>query len=227
MFEGKLTVCENAETLARLAADLVRQTIEACVQQQGACSIALPGGATPARCLQNLAADKLPWPSLQWFMGDERCLPVGDIARNDTMIRQTLFAGNAQAVKNFHPIDAELGAETAAQRYSALVDAVGRFDLILLGMGEDGHTASLFPGNKALQDTRPAVPVFDAPKPPPERVSLGLKTLTAARQRIILVAGSNKHAALKRIKHGEQLPVNCLGESHWFIDREAAGDLFD
>ena len=91
-------------------------------------------------------------------------------------------------------------------------------------MGEDGHTASLFPGNAALDDTRPAVPVHHAPKPPPERVSLGLTTLQSAGERIVLVTGQDKRDALQRIGAGERLPITMAGPLLWFIDAGAAGE---
>ncbi len=119
---------------------------------------------------------------------------------------------------------AELGPEQAALLYTRELEAAGPLEIIVLGMGEDGHTASLFPGNAALADTRPAVPVHAAPKPPPERVSLGLVTLRAAAERVVLVAGQDKHDALQRVQAGEQLPVAMAGPSLWFIDAAAAGE---
>jgi 6-phosphogluconolactonase len=89
-------------------------------------------------------------------------------------------------------------------------------------MGEDGHTASLFPDNPAIDDTRVAVPVHHAPKPPADRVSLGLSTIQAATQRIVMVTGSSKHQALQRIEHGEVLPVSRIGPAYWFVDKSAA-----
>ena len=89
-------------------------------------------------------------------------------------------------------------------------------------MGEDGHTASLFPGNPAIDNNHPVVPVYDSPKPPPQRVSLGLTTIQSARQRIVLVSGRGKHEALVRIKQGVQLPVSRIGATHWFVDEAAA-----
>jgi len=215
-------IFENPYSLAEAAADFIQQLINDCLKRQSCCRIALPGGTTPADCLQKLSTRKLSWQSVKWFMGDERCLPEGDPERNDTMIMTTLFSRELAEYRHlFYPISAEKGPEKAAQEYTKCINKFGVFDIILLGMGEDGHTASLFPGNAALTDQRAAVPVFNAPKLPSQRVSLSLPTLQSARCRIVLATGKGKNRALDKVKNGERLPVNCIGENHWFVDKAA------
>lgn len=215
-------VYENSELLAEAAASFIRLKITECLGKQPRCRIALPGGSTPARCLQVLAKLDLPWDQIDWYVGDERCLPEGHEERNDTMINNKLFSHGQDAMNNFFPIKAELGAVKAAEDYALLFESFDSLDIVILGMGEDGHTASLFPGNVALNDDRTVVPVFSAPKPPPERVSLSLKTLSLAKVRIILVAGKDKKKALSEVETGEKLPVKLIGESYWFVDAAAA-----
>jgi len=125
---------------------------------------------------------------------------------------------------NVHAIPAERGAQLAAAEYAALLEQAAPLDLVLLGMGEDGHTASLFPGNPALANAAPVVAVFDAPKPPPERVSLGITTLNAAREKLFLVAGAGKHGALERIAQGGALPAALVTGAEWHVDRAAWPD---
>jgi 6-phosphogluconolactonase len=216
------SIYPDAEAVAQAAADFLFEQILACVEQKQSCHVALPGGTTPARALQLLSVMALPWEKIHWYLGDERCYPVGHLQRNDRMLEDMLWSRSAVPVENRHPIPAELGPEQAAEAYSALINGVGRLDIVVLGMGEDGHTASLFPGNPALDDRRAVVPVYDAPKPPPQRVSLGLGTIQAAAQRIVMVTGSSKHQALRRIQQGDQLPVNRIGPAHWFVDQSAA-----
>ena len=216
-------VYDNKELLATAAAAYILLKINDCLETQPRCRIALPGGSTPARCLQLLSKLNLPWQQIDWYVGDERCLPVGHEERNDTMINQQLFSQGLVSNQHFFPIKAELGAKKAAEDYALLFNAFTALDIVILGMGEDGHTASLFPHNPALDDQRAVVPVFNAPKPPPERVSLSVSTIVAAGRRIILVAGEDKRTALAGVQAGEKLPVNSIGDSIWFVDAAAAG----
>ena len=217
-----MAIYPDTEALARAAADYLSDLIVACVKRKGSCHIALPGGSTPGRCLELLSSRQLPWQNMHAYLGDERCYPVAHSERNDTMIAQKLWSRIDAPADNLHPIPAELGPEQAAERYAELINSVGQLDIALLGMGEDGHTASLFPGNAALTDERAVVPVYNAPKSPEERVSLGLVTLQNAGQRIVLVTGASKHDALIRVEQGDPLPISLIGEAYWFVDQAAA-----
>jgi len=149
-----------------------------------------------------------------WF-GDERCLPVGDAERNDVMADDALLNHVTIPTKHIHRIDAELGAVKAAALYAEALSNIS-LDLVLLGMGEDGHTASLFPNNPALLSDKLAVPVFDSPKPPSNRVSMGYKALEAAQRRVILVTGESKRDAFEQVCAGKSLPVN-IADSEWWV----------
>lgn len=212
----------DAEAVAQAAADFLSEQIATCVNARGICHIALPGGSTPARCLELLAGNDLPWSSIHWYVGDERCYPLAHPERNDSMIEQQLWSKIETPADNLHPIPAELGPELAANQYSELINQIGRLDIVVLGMGEDGHTASLFPENPANENDQAVVPVYDAPKPPEERISLSFTTIQSAGQRIVLVSGSGKREALARLKQGVQLPISRIGPSHWFVDEAAA-----
>jgi 6-phosphogluconolactonase len=217
-------IYDDTQPLAEAAANFIVLKIKACLKQQPRCRIALPGGNTPAACLEALSKQTLPWSQIDWYMGDERCLPIGHAERNDTMVSQTLFNGQGPSKKQFFPIKAELGADKAAKAYQAQIEAFDALDIVILGMGEDGHTASLFPNNKALTKQDSVVAVFNAPKPPEERVSLGLNTLIKAKYRIVLAPGEGKQEALKKLTLGESLPIGLIGPKHWFLDHAAIAD---
>lgn len=218
----KLRIYPGSEQVAQAVADYLFLQITACVKQKGLCYVVLPGGSTPARCLEILAEKTLPWKNIHWYPGDERCYPVGHAERNDTMINAKLFSQQKSASKNLFPIPAELGPEQGAENYAALLDATPAMDIVVLGMGEDGHTASLFPGNVALDDQRSAVPVYNAPKAPDQRVSIGLTTLKNAAVCIIIATGESKREALAELNAGVVLPVGLVAADVWFIDEAAA-----
>ncbi|NOQ88315.1 MAG: 6-phosphogluconolactonase [Gammaproteobacteria bacterium] len=223
---SEFKVYADPEAVAQAAADYLFQQIKTCVTEKGRCHVVLPGGSTPARCLELLADKPLPWKNIHWYPGDERCYPVGHAERNDTMIREKLFSQQPLSPQkgvseNFHPIPAELGPERGAEAYTALLDMTGDIDIVVLGMGEDGHTASLFPGNAALEDLRSAVPVYNAPKPPLERISIGLNTLKNAGKCIVIATGENKREAIEKLKKGTVLPVGLVEADVWFVDEDA------
>lgn len=213
----------DAAAVARAAADHLSARILAILAEKDLCHVALPGGTTPAACLRLLAEKDLPWDRIHWYLGDERCLPVGDPERNDTMIRDCLWSRAAIPADNCHPIPAELGPEVAAAAYSRLIEDINPLDIVLLGMGEDGHTASLFPGNAGLARTDSAIPVFESPKPPPQRVSLSIPALQAAHERIVLITGEGKRDAVRAIRAGQDLPINQVGPLLCLADQAAAG----
>jgi 6-phosphogluconolactonase len=218
---SNVKVFDDMESVAQAASDCIYQRIQTCVEEKGRCNVVLPGGTSPARCLQLLAKKSIPWDKIHWFVGDERCYPAGHFERNDTMIREKLYSENKSAITNFHPIPAELGPEQGAESYAVTIDDTTGLDIVLLGMGDDGHTASLFPGNAALNDTRSVVPVFNSPKLPDERISISLSTLKKSSYRIVLVTGSDKHEALTKALEGEDLPVRQVEPDIWFVDEAA------
>ena len=202
------------------AADFIANMIVYSLMKKNICHIVLPGGNTPKNCLQLLARKNLRWEKCHWYLGDERCFEKNHPDRNDTMLQENFWSriGNT----NIHHIPAELGPEQGASVYRTLMDATEAIDIAFLGMGEDGHTASLFPGNPALSDERSVVPVTNSPKPPVERVSLGLRTLLAAKHKVVLAGGNSKADIIARLKKGEDLPINRIGDIDWFVDEAAS-----
>lgn len=212
------------EELSAAVARRIAMISAQAISLRGMFSIALAGGDTPRRCYQKLCDMTIEWKHVQVYFGDERCLPDGDAHRNDSMANEVLLGHIDIPFGNVHPIPAALGARRAAAEYSSRLRHVLPFDLVLLGMGEDGHTASLFPDNPATELKDIVVPVFDAPKPPPERISLGLGTLSSAREKIFLVAGMAKREALAKIVRGITLPAARVAGAEWHIDRTALPD---
>jgi 6-phosphogluconolactonase len=187
--------------VAVAAARLFTKQLESALDARGVAHVALAGGSTPEQMYGLIAHDR--WDGVVLWFGDERCVGPEDPQSNYRMAAETLLGSAPEAV--VHRIEGELGAQAAASAYNALLDAlvpkdvagVPLLDIVLLGIGEDGHTASLFPLNPALEaDGVWCVPVYNSPKPPPDRVSLSLEVLRAARSCVLLAAGSAKAAAI-------------------------------
>jgi len=181
----------------------------------------LAGGSTPEVCYRLLRDEDLPWSNVHIWFGDERAFPQGHKERNETMARDALLNHVPIPENNIHSISFPASTEEAAKEYAQAMNAVPSFDLVLLGMGEDGHTASLFPGNPALENNALAVPVYASPKPPAERVSMSFKALNNHQQAIILATGASKADILKKIAKGADLPVTHIDKAIWVIDQAA------
>ena len=189
------------EAVSVAAAGLFTATVAAALAARGAAHVALDGGKTPER---TYALISLPsWEGVELWFGDERCVGPEDPESNYRMVAETLLDHTPGAV--VHRIEGELGAEVAASAYDVALrerlpldaDGVPVFDLILLGIGEDGHTASLFPSHPELAVRgAAAIAVHDSPKPPPDRVSLSLEVLRAARACVLMASGAGKAAAI-------------------------------
>ena len=182
------------------------------LQDEGRFRIVLAGGTTPRAAYAALRGADTDWSRWDIYFGDERCLPPENPERNSVMAAQAWLVHVALTPRNIHAIPAELGAAAAARAYAETLRGVGEFDLVLLGLGEDGHTASLFPGHDwgSAPDAPDALAVFDAPKPPPERVSLSAARLGRTRQALFLVDGESKRAAVARWRAGEDIPARSI-----------------
>ena len=218
-----LTPTADEREAAERAADVLATAVDASRAVHGRAHLALSGGSTP-RLAYQLLGPKLPaWDDVHIWFADERCVGPDDPESNARLVRETLEAPGATV----HRIQGELGPDAAARAYAEeLGDAV--FDAILLGMGPDGHTASLFPYNPALDADGTVVGVRDAPKPPPERVSLSLEALNSAHRLVLLVTGTEKAPMLARVVAGvdPEVPASLLERDRLEIiaDRAALAD---
>jgi 6-phosphogluconolactonase len=213
----EVTVFETAEEVAAAAAG----EIAAAIGSGAARTVVLAGGSTPRRAYELLAdIPGVAWGRVTILFGDERCVPANHADSNYRMAREALLDRVAPAT--VHRMPAELGPDEGAELYSPVVASLAPLDFVLLGVGEDGHTASLFPGHPALNAKGWALGIHDSPKPPPERVTLTLPVLRAARRVLIIATGAGKADAVAKAKRGE-VPSGMIAGARWLIDREAAG----
>jgi 6-phosphogluconolactonase len=239
----------DATLLARaVAARLVTALVDAQAAR-GSASVVLTGGGIGVATLRELAAsparDAVDWERLDVWWGDERFLPAGHPDRNDTQARAALLDAVAVVPERVHamaPSDGPAGddVDAAAEDYAAKLAAAARpedhgdvptFDVLLLGVGPEGHVASLFPGSPALYDDRAVVPVRGSPKPPPTRLSLSMNSINAAREVWLVAAGEEKAAAARMALAGAgatAVPaagVHGRSRTLWLLDRAAASKL--
>ena len=208
------------------------------VSQRGRCSLVLSGGSTPRPALERLATvyrDRVPWDRVHLFWGDERFVPHDDPRSNARMAREALIEHVPCPPANVHPIPTGLpSADAAALRYEDTLrehcpSGHPAFDLVLLGLGDDAHTASIFPGSLALDEPSRWVIAVAAPVEPSLRITLTMRTLTAASRLFVLVSGAAKAAALSHALDPASVPaqypaaaLQSAGDRvTWFTEREA------
>lgn len=202
-------IFDNLDALSACAVANIADLAGQAIAREQRFRIVLAGGRTPSAAYTLLREIDTDWRCWEIYFSDERCVPTGNPDRNSRLARECLLDHVPLGADQIFEIPVELGAETAAAQYGALVAARAPFDLVILGVGEDGHTASLFPG-QALDPLAWAVAVHRAPKPPSVRVSLGLRALRAARQVLVLVTGAGKQSALQAWRDGTPLPIAAV-----------------
>lgn len=222
-------VCATRSALEEEASRRIARAARDALARSGVFRIVLAGGETPRNVYRRLAGLETQWARWEVYFGDERCVARGDVERNDRMAFDAWLDRVAILRDAVHRVPAEDGPRAGADAYRRTLACVGDFDLVLLGLGEDGHTASLFPGARERGEAAgspDALPVFDAPKPPPERVTLSAARLGRAGAVLFLVAGRSKSAAVRRWRAGEDIPaasIRCAAGVDVLVDSEAFG----
>ncbi|MDQ3184899.1 MAG: 6-phosphogluconolactonase [Pseudomonadota bacterium] len=182
------------------------------IQKRGQFHMVLAGGDTPRAIYKKLRAAQTDWSAWHIYFGDERCVPPTDPRRNSLMAGEAWLDYVQIPADQLYTIPGELGADLAACEYAQTLNTVGIFDLTLLGLGDDGHTASLFPDHEwgTGPDSPDTLAILDSPKPPPQRVSLSAARLSRSRQIIFLVSGESKRDAVAQWRAGENIPARAI-----------------
>jgi len=223
-----IEICESSQ-LAKRAAEHIAEALKKAISADSAASLALAGGTTPRAAYEDLA--KIPgidWSKVSVYFGDERAVPPTHPDSNFAMAKAALFDRVPLPASNIHRITAEDPDQDAAARaYEALLPA--RISVIVLGIGEDGHTASLFPGSPALNErVRRVLPVI-GPKPPPQRLTITPPVIEAAQQCIVIANGAGKaepvRRALKDPLDLQSTPSGIARDGSWLLDQAAASLL--
>jgi 6-phosphogluconolactonase len=204
-----LQVVADADACAKATAELVADAIRG-----GARHLVLAGGSTPMAAYGVLDGMDLDWDGVHLWYGDERCVPFDDPESNHGQVKERLKAPGAI----WHPMPGTLGPSEGAMEYSRELGGTV-LDITHLGMGPDGHTASLFPNHPALDAHGVAIGITDSPKPPPERITLTLPKINASRRIVLLVAGEGKSEALARVMAGpdREVPASLLDRAKLLV----------
>lgn len=202
---------EDSEEIAQAVTTHILKEAEKAIAAKGSFNFVTAGGTTPNRCYELLAEQKADWQNWHLYMGDERCYPVNHPDRNSVALQQHWLSKQSSIPESqIHFMPTELGLENAAQQYNTIIEALfargEQFDVSLLGMGEDGHTASLFPGHFYIEDQF-TVLERQSPKPPEERLSLSYETLCSSQIVIKVVTGASKKDVVHQWLKGENLPI--------------------
>ncbi|HEU4830132.1 MAG TPA: 6-phosphogluconolactonase [Gemmatimonadales bacterium] len=236
----EISVLASADAMSHEAARFVLLSAREAVLCTGRCTVALSGGETPRRLYELLASDEyrgaLPWDEIEWFWSDERCVPPEDPRSNFRLADEAMLQRAGVAPRQVHRMQGELTPTRAALAYEAVVrERVPdhAFDLILLGVGGDGHTASLFPGHPALEERERLVMAVRGAETleVPERITMTLPLINRARSVLVLAAGESKRRIVQAVRAdaaaaAEQFPiarVRPAGHLTWIVDQAAGG----
>jgi 6-phosphogluconolactonase len=232
-------IYDTPDDLAEAAAGMIAQQARNAIQKSGRFSIVLSGGSTPeetyARLARNPYQESIDWPRTHVFWGDERCVPPDDPRNNARMAYQQLLQHVPLSPEHIHPIASSLPPIVAARQYEDELKAFFKnsppsFDLVLLGLGKNGHTASLFPGTPVLKESNAWAAEVYVAEQNLWRVTLTTSLLNQAAVVIFLVQGTSKALVVRQVLQGpknpEELPAQLIhpvsGEIHWLLDSQAA-----
>jgi 6-phosphogluconolactonase len=247
MKNTSVKIFANLETISLAAVEIFFAEAKKAIQARGKFHVVLSGGRTPEKFFLDLSAASAQgasiWPNVQFYFSDERAVPPDDEQSNYRMAKERLFSHLPIQPSQVHRIQGELPAKEAAEAYQKDLEAsfeivppeIPRFDLMFLGMGADGHTASLFPGGSLLSEKKLWVAGDRIPQVPTVRISLTFPLLNHARATVVMVAGEDKAAMIERVfsdgpDEKIQVPIQKLkpagdGQCLWFLDEKAASLL--
>jgi len=238
----EIHIASDAKALSENLASWIGNLIQEVLKTQDRFTFVLSGGSTPKKLYDLLAAspykESIPWEKLHFFWGDERAVPFGDERNNAKMCYEELLDKVPVVAENIHVMRTDIEPEESVNEYEAILKKYFRnsettFDLVLLGMGDDGHTLSLFPGTKVIHETESWVNTFFLAAQDMYRITLTAPVVNAAKYVAFMAAGSGKAETLKSVLEGEtkldkfpsQIIKPVIGELHWFVDKAAAALL--
>ena len=209
MLEDNYSVFKDINKLSdRLASDIL-DAAKTAIKLSDSFKIVLTGGNSILKTYEILSNSESDWSKWHIYIGDERCLPLKDKDRNDHLINEVWLNNGKIPKQNIHFVHAELGVDNGALHYQGILNSIGDFDVVLLSMGEDGHTASLFP-NHLYDENKSVVVECNSPKYPKDRISMSYSRLNQSKNVFKVINGSSKQDAVKTWLKGKILPINKI-----------------
>lgn len=238
----KLHIASDTRELSTQLAEFIRQDIDSVLKVRDKYTFVLSGGSTPKALYKLLTQEpyksSIPWEKIHFFWGDERFVPFEDDRNNAKMAFDELLSHVPVIETNIHIMDTSLSPEAASEKYTQILksyfpEEAETFDLVLLGMGDDGHTLSLFPGTKIIHEKEKVVDAFYLDAQSMYRITLTAPVVNKAYKVVFMAAGANKKEVLYQVLKGEsnvdKFPSQIIqpdrGELHWFVDAAAAAEI--
>ena len=200
---------DSQDDINQAAITRILKAADEAIKEHGSFYIVLAGGSTPKAVYQLLSKQDADWVNWHVFHNDDRCLPADHDERNSKMAREAWLNHVMIPGDQIHDIPAELGNIEGAKAYAKTLTSVRTFDLVILGLGEDGHTASLFPG-QVVDNSADVVPVFNSPKPPSDRITISQNRLNDTNEVMFLVTGAGKQGAVNNWRKGVSIPATLI-----------------
>ena len=205
----------------QFTAKLLTEIIQTTIDSKQNCNVIVAAGRSITKSLECLSPKSIEWQRVNWFLADERCVAIDDPQRNDLQIQRVLKRTLGNTYGNVNSARTDIDLEEAVKEYATRIEQINMFDFCLLGMGDDGHIASLLPGHRAINSTDKCCLVSDSPNPPSQRITLSMSALRNTENRIVITAGATKRQAVGEFKNNPQTPVRIFEPTLIVLDRAA------
>ena len=220
--DSRLNIFATEQEVFRFTANLITQIVQTASGSQPKCNVIIAAGKSICKTLECLTPESTDWQRVNWFLADERSVDGDSDLRNDLQLRQVLLQTLGEKYGTVTSPQADIDVENAVKDYASRIGAISMFDFCLLGMGDDGHIASLFPGHPALLSNDSCCLITDSPNLPRTRISLGMKTLCNTKNRIVVTTGDSKNKAVHEFFLNQQTPMGLFDPTSIVLDQQAA-----
>ena len=220
--DPRLKLFANEAEVFYFTAKLLTEIIQTTIDSKQNCNVIVAAGRSITKSLECISPKSIEWQRVNWFLADERCVAIDDPQRNDLQIRQVLKRTLGNTYGNVNSTRTDIDLEEAVKEYATRIERINMFDFCLLGMGDDGHIASLLPGHQAIKSTEKCCLVSDSPNPPSQRITLSMGALRNTKNRIVVTAGATKRQAVTDFRNSPQTPVRIFEPTVIVLDQAAS-----